>query len=197
LLEPFAGVEWRQVDGHLRAHVSPAAFADRLCPVGSYRRQKQEMKDIELLMIPRVAELPDPADLFGGKRLVNVTLARIDELVASGILGKRHKCDGALSAWGENNRHAVHLASGLPVDFFFCTPESWWNRLVVTTGPRESNIRIASLARKIGWEWEVAEAGFVPRGGTWAECTKTRRTMRSEREVFEFVGLQCSPPERR
>lgn len=191
--------QWHSMDPS-PAFGRPDALCELLCPVGGYRRQKQEMKDLELLIIPKVVERPDPSDLFGGgQRPVNVTLAHFDELVASGVLEKRRKVDGSLSAWGESNRHALHLASGLPLDLFFATRESWWNRLVVTTGPRELNVRIAGLARKLSpaWEWEVGEAGFVPLGGTWASCQRTRRTMRSEREVFEFVGLEYREPEER
>jgi DNA polymerase/3'-5' exonuclease PolX len=177
----------------------PDALCDRLCAVGGFRRQKREMKDLELLIIPRFRDRTDPGDLFGAPKPTNVTLAYVDELVARGVLAKRAKCDGSVSAWGESNRHAQHCASGLPIDLFFATPENWFNRLVVTTGPRESNVRLAAAARKMSpaWEWEVGEAGFVPLGGTWATCPQTRRTMRSEREVFEFVGFEYLPPEAR
>lgn len=175
----------------------PEALCELLCPVGGYRRRKSEMKDLELLIIPRVRDRVDPTDLFGVSMRANITLAFIDEMVAGGVLAKRAKCDGSVSAWGESNRHALHVASGLPLDLFFATEETWFNRLVVTTGPKDSNVRIAAKARELGWEWEVGAAGFVPRGGTWESCPKTRRTMRSEREVFEFVGFRYLPPEER
>lgn len=200
LLEPVCGVEWTtDANGRVRANTSPSALADRICPVGGYRRLKAEMKDLELLIIPRRGLRADPEDLFGAGRPTNLTTHFLDELVERGILAKRLKCDGSLSAWGDWNRHASHVASGLPIDIFFATAENWWNRLVVTTGPRELNIKIAALARHMspGWEWEVAEAGFAPLGGSWTECPSTRRTMRSEREVFEFVGLEWLPPEER
>jgi DNA polymerase/3'-5' exonuclease PolX len=189
---------WRLLDPRL-ALGCPDALCERVTAVGGYRRGKREMKDLELLIIPRFRDRTDPGDLFGQSKPANVTLATFDDLVAGGVLGKRAKCDGSLSAWGDSNRHALHKASGLPIDLFFATAESWFNRLVVTTGPRESNVRIAAAARKMNpaWEWEVGEAGFVPLGGTWATCPKMRRTMRSEREVFEFVGFEYLPPEDR
>lgn len=175
----------------------PHALCDRLCAVGGYRRQKAKMKDIELLYIPRLRDEEDASDLFGATSQVNVTDRLWNELVDAGVLGKREKVDGSISAWGPENKHAVHLDSGLAIDLFAATAESWYNRLVMTTGPLASNIAIATAARTKGWEWEVAKPGFVPLGGTWETSPKSRRTMRSEREVFEFVGLHYLPPEAR
>lgn len=175
----------------------PQALCERVCAVGGYRRGKREMKDLELLYIPEIRQEEDPADMFGRKIEVNVTERLWHQLVAAGVLEQRLKVDGSVSAWGAWNKHARHVASGLPVDLFAATWENYANRLVVTTGPRESNIRIAAAARAKGWEWEVAEAGFVPLGKTWATATRERRTMRSEREVFAFVDLPFRLPEER
>lgn len=175
----------------------PDALCDLVCAVGGYRRRRTAMKDIELLYIPRFAQREDTSELFSVMRDVDVTEQLWNRLLAAGVLSQRRKVDGSLSAWGPHNKHAVHCATGLAVDLFATIPEHWPNRLVVTTGPMESNIRIASAARARGWEWEMANGGFVPIGGTWDTCPKTRRTMRTEREVFEFVGLPFRMPEDR
>lgn len=196
---------WRRLDpapawqapGIEAAVQCPHALCERMCAVGGYRRGKREMKDLELLYIPRIAARVDGADLFGAERETNLTEALWAELLAAGVLDKRLKITGAVSAWGEENKHARHVASGLPLDLFAATAENWVNRLVVTTGSAAHNIRIAETARKLGWEWEVYDAGFVPLGGTWAKCAKTRRTMRSEHEVFEFVKMPYLRPEER
>lgn len=180
-----------------KVKLAPHALCDRLCAVGGYRRGKAEMKDLELLYIPRVSAVTDEGDMFGAVREVNLTEALWDDLLARGVFAKRMKETGAVSAWGPENKHAVHVASGLPIDLFAATAENWANRLVVTTGPRESNVRIAAKAREKGWEWEVYDAGFVPLGGTWAKCPRDRRTMRTEREVFAFVDMECPRPEER
>lgn len=175
----------------------PHALCDRLCAVGGYRRGKKEMKDLELLYIPRIAPRVDGADLFGAEHETNLTECLWADLLAAGVLEVRRRTGGGVSAWGPENKHAVHMASGLALDLFAATAENWPNRLVVTTGSKDCNVRIAAAARKLGWEWEVSKAGFVPLGGTWATCAKTRRTMRSEREVFEFVKLPYLRPEDR
>jgi DNA polymerase/3'-5' exonuclease PolX len=175
----------------------PHALADRICAVGGFRRRKSEMKDLEILYIPRVAKREDASDLFGAEHEVNLTDALIAELLASGVIGQRLNKEGHISSWGPWNKHAVHLATGLPLDLFAATKDSYFNRLVVTTGPKGLNVLIASAARKLGFEWEVNSPGFVPLGGTWDGCPKQRRTMRSEIEVFNFVKFPYLPPEQR
>ena len=176
----------------------PWAQAERICAVGGFRRQKTEMKDLEILYIARYREAEMATDLFGGKGMVNITEAMIERLGLSGTLGQRQKEDGSLSSWGPMNKHAVHVASGLPIDLFATTEENYCNRLVVTTGPMQSNIRVATEARRRGFEWEVGGGGFVPLGYTWEKCPAEKRVLiKHEREVFEFVGMPFVAPEYR
>jgi DNA polymerase/3'-5' exonuclease PolX len=188
---------WGRFDPRLAWSIDPQAFVDRLCPVGGYRRGKARMKDLELLYIPRLCAEGDPGDLFGAMRPVNVTERLIAQFVNEGLLTKRAKVDGSVSAWGAEIKHALHVPSGVALDLFAATEVNWANRLVVTTGPVELNKRIAAAAREKGWEWEVSEAGFVPLGKTWATAERERRTMHTEAEVFAFVGMECPQPEDR
>mgnify|MGYP002146530534 CR=1 FL=1 len=49
----------------------------------------------------------------------DIMLARlIDALVETGVLSIRLKCNNSVSAWGEKNRYAVHVRTGLPIRFF-------------------------------------------------------------------------------
>lgn len=179
-------------------HGRANALCERICAVGGFRRRKTEMKDLELLYIPRIAKRADAGDLFGAVREVDVTAELIEALLSSGVLQKRLKSDGSISAWGVENKHAVHVASGLPIDLFAATAANWANRLVVTTGPVELNVRIASAARTRGFEWEVYDAGFVPLGKKWATCgERDRRVMRAERDVFAFVEMDLKEPHAR
>lgn len=186
---------WRLLDP-MPAIGRPHALCERLCAVGGYRRGKKEMKDLELLYVARKGERDNPEALFGEKIRVDLCDALFADLLIAGVLAKRMNCEGKVSSWGPTNKHAVHLASGLPIDIFATTAECWFNRLVVTTGPKASNVRIASLAKRDGWEWEAYGGGFVPIGEKW-ETSRIRKTMHSEDAVFEFVELKCPPPEER
>jgi len=106
----------------------------------------------------------------------------INRLISAGILEIR-------GAFGEQNKFVRHIASGIPVDLFATTQERWANSFVCRTGPAESNIRIATAALRQGWRWNVYGDGFS-RGGEV-------RTMRTEADVFAFVGLEYAEPDRR
>jgi len=168
----------------------------RLIVAGSLRRKKAAVGDIEILYIPRVITAPDPADFFGAKTRQDDSAAALYELLTAGVIEKRLNVRG-FPAWGESTKLGRHRASGVPIDFFTATPESWWNTLVCKTGGAQSNTDIACAARDAGWKWCPLSPGFV-RGGGWEwDNARERRAMQSEQEVFAFVGLQYLEPEHR
>ena len=83
----------------------------------------------------------------------------VASLVGQGVIAKRSSKTGTFS-WGPNNKLAIHCATGMAVDLLTATEENWWNYIVRRTGPYQSNIRIASEARKRGWKW--TPYGFGP-----------------------------------
>lgn len=161
----------------------------RLIVAGSLRRGKEEVGDVEVLYIPTMVQAPDPGDMFGKVVSQNDSDLAIEDLLARGILAKRPKVTGS-TTWGPLNKLAVHRASGIPVDLFATTAESWWNYLVCRTGGAISNTRIATAAQQIGWQWNPYGIGFSRPSGLGTEI----RAMASEQEVFAFVGLAYQEP---
>lgn len=176
------------------AVVRPYARCERIAFAGSLRRRKAEVGDLELLYIPKPIPKSDPMDLFGGGApvMVDGTSPLIDELLVAGTIVKRLKNDGT-AMWGERNRFAVHVASGLPIDFFAATPGNWANYMVCRTGPDTSNTDICNAAIARNLHWCPYNEGFR-RGGTKWDDALERYPMKSERDVFEFVGLKYLPP---
>lgn len=167
----------------------------RLAVAGSVRRLKAEVGDIELVYVPRVADRPSPiansqADLFQTKsvRVNQVDLALAD-LLARGVIEYRPNVRGSV-VWGGKNKLAVHVGSGIPVDFFSTRELCWYNYLVCRTGGAETNIRIATAALAKGWKWHPYHQGFTNTLDHWA-------WVHSERDVFEFVGLPYLEPHQR
>ncbi len=161
---------------------------ERIQIAGSIRRRKPQVGDIEILYIPTYRTLP-PADFFSTKPLLqNCVDEIISTLILSGHLEKRLNKDGH-ETWGEKNKLARAVKTGIPVDFFATTEECWFNYLVCRTGSAQSNIRIAAAAQAIGWKWNPYGPGFS-RGSE-------RHQIASEEEVFHFVGLDYLPPEAR
>ncbi len=147
---------------------------------GSLRRGKPDVGDVEIVYIPLVTSLPDPEDMFA-LREVNCAEIVIGEMLNQSFLTKR-------GAWGDKNKLAVHVATGMPVDLFAATRENWHNYLVCRTGPAESNMQIAQAARARGWKWNPYGSGFS-RGGDGEADEYECRAMTNEAAVFEFAGL--------
>jgi DNA polymerase/3'-5' exonuclease PolX len=152
---------------------------------GSLRRKRPVVSDIELLYVPRLNEIDDPEDMLCRKITIDLTEPAIAALLKLGTIAKRPNKRGSFT-WGPENKLAVHIASGIPVDFFATTEERFFNALVVRTGPAESNVRIASAAKGIGWKWHAYGNGFTRAGET--------QIVTSERAVFEHVQLPYLEP---
>jgi DNA polymerase/3'-5' exonuclease PolX len=166
-----------------------AAEASRFLICGSLRREKPLVGDIEIVFVPRTGPMRSSEDLFETVREVSLVDLFLGRLLAEGVIERRRNVNGS-AMWGDSNKLATHLASGIPVDFFATTEDAWWNYVVCRTGGAESNKRIASEAKARGWKWAMTGPGFVRRTGP----DRGRIIpMRSEREVFEFVKLPYLP----
>ena len=167
---------------------------ERIVVAGSLRRGRPDVGDVEIGFIPRIERRPDPADMFAEEDC-NLAEMLIGDALGMQFLAKRLSVDGKES-WGPKNKLARHVETGMPVDLFAATEENWWNYLVCRTGPAESNMRIATRAQQMGWNWHPYGSGFSRGGdgeGEGYEC----KAMGSEREVFDFVGLPYADPEGR
>lgn len=172
---------------------------DRLSPlcerckvVGSLRRGKRFVHDIEILYVPKMA--PDPESFFnallGDKAADMVSLADnlIDQLEREGYLKKRPSVTG-VTAWGKCNKLAIHAQSGIPVDFFATTPECWFNSLVIRTGGKATNLKLTMGANKRGLTLNAYGSGFTNRE------TGEKIQTTSEEQVFSLSGVPYARPE--
>ena len=106
-------------------------YSYKVAIVGSIRRLKPQVRDIDLVVIPGIQ----------GKLL--------SELMAMGRL----KSGGSKIARLEYR--------GLPVDIYFATPETFWTLVLIRTGSEAHNIRLASLAQRKGWHLCVDGRGLL------------------------------------
>lgn len=106
---------------------------DRFIFAGSLRRMKPEVGDIEVVYVPKVEMLPDPNDLLGNP-IPTVRFNRLlEDWLKSGVLQKRVGEKGG-TAWGPVNKLAVHVESGIGIDFFEANKRNFWSLLVCRTG---------------------------------------------------------------
>ena len=162
----------------------------RITIAGSLRRHKPFVGDIEILYIPKMEDIADPADLFKNPIPTNLVDRTLKRWKDANVLAPRLKEDGPLT-WGSLIKLSTHVRSGIPVDFFAATKNNWWSLLVCRTGPAESNMQICIAANQWGWTWDPYE-GFKDR-----RTGKLIRTPGSEADVFKAVNLPNLPPNKR
>jgi DNA polymerase/3'-5' exonuclease PolX len=165
-----------------------APVCERIEIAGSIRRQKPEVGDIELLLIPRAEMVPD--GLFDQKR-IDLADVRIEQLLKRGVLEKRLNTAG-FPTWGKQNKLAIDVFSGIPADIFATTIEGWFRSIVIRTGPKELNIALIQSAAKRG----VRVHAY---GDCGCEDMRTGKAIpvNSEREFFEICGMPYLEPHER
>jgi DNA polymerase/3'-5' exonuclease PolX len=180
----FAAAEARTVAERIVAALSP--FCERIEIAGSLRRGKPTVGDVEILYVPKAEDRPD--GLFGSKP-ASLADERIEQALADGAIVKRPSKAGIFT-WGEKNKLAVHVASGIPVDFFGTTLENWWVSLVVRTGSAEMNLELTTTAQRQGRSLLAYGCGVRQPDGMVIAAT-------SERAVFEMCGVAYREPHQR
>jgi len=183
LLRPFCA-NCISTLGHVTLSKEPLL---KVC--GSLRRRKQEVGDVEIVCVSstRTREEGEPGlfETFKKTSRVEMFPYALDEMVSHGWLSKRLNKLGRPS-WGDENRLAVHIPSGIPVDFFMTTFENWWMTVVIRTGPKEFNLRLIEAARKNGLSLNAY--------GTFTGPTGDKIPLHSEQEVFLRAGVPYLEP---
>jgi len=166
--------------------LKPACQPDRIIVAGSLRRGRRDVGDVEIVYISKVETIPDGLFEVVQKPVVDTVLSR---MLAERVIEMRQNKNGG-TAWGQYNKLARHMESGIPVDLFAARPANWFSYLVCRTGSAENNIRIAGAARARGWKWHPYGEGFTDSKGLLVP-------VESEQDVFEKVGLKYREPKDR
>jgi len=154
----------------LRVKDQLAPHCDRIEIAGSIRRKKPEVKDIEIVAIPK----PWGTGLF---------LDGVAEVVSQ---WKKVKGDV------ENNPECKYtqriLPDGIKLDLFFCVPENWGLTFATRTGPADYSHHVLAA----GWVTRGYKSieGFLWNAGK-------RYDVREEEDLFKRIALPFVPPELR
>ena len=156
----------------LLAHMREAPDVERIEVAGSYRRRKETIGDVDLLV---QADLPAPAVMehFTG-------FGSVERVVSAG-----------------DTRGSVVLRSGLEVDLRVIPNRSFGAALHYFTGSKEHNIAVRQIAQRQGLrvnEWGVFR---VPEGVDPDDVGKEdgeRVAGETESSVFEVLGMGWVPP---
>lgn len=163
------------------------SVVERCMVVGSVRRKKEYVGDVELLYIPKFGPIDNPNELFPTTE--NLADVMLERLMQTDMLEHRLNKLGN-SSWGDKIKMALYGTEKIPLDLFACTPETWICNVVCRTGSKDTNMQIAQAALKRGWKWKSTGEGFEKDG-------KIVYRPKTERDVFEAVGLTCLEPENR
>ncbi|MBA7589353.1 hypothetical protein ES708_31435 [subsurface metagenome] len=135
-------------------------YCERIVVAGSIRRQKPTVRDIDLVLIAR----------------------------------DRWNLDSALMRMGNYKMSGIKIArvemDSIPLDIYFATPETFATLLLIRTGSVESNIRLATLAKKRGWRLAASGDGLFNEHGE-------RIAGDTEESIYEALGVPYQEPEER
>lgn len=166
-----------------------APFCSRIEIAGSLRRGKAEVGDIELVYVPKMELRANPISMFGEPIYQNIADIKISDLEFNLQIRHRLKSDGT-QTWGAQNKLAVHVASGIPVDFFSTDENCWFVALVIRTGSRETNLRLTTGAQARGASLMAYGCGTREPSGQITRAT-------SEKHVFDLCNVAYLPQEKR
>lgn len=173
----------------LRDQLAPlcetAEWGPLIMIVGSLRRQKPLVGDIELLYAPRSEERQSKSDMFA-RAQVNLVDELLERWMADGVIAKRPGKDGR-TAWGQSNKLAIHVPSLIAVDFFSTDLRRWWTALVIRTGGKDMNLQLTTGAQRLGRKLHAYGEGVEMPDGTVHRCV-------SEQDVFSYCNVPYKEP---
>ena len=135
---------------------------ERIEAAGSIRRRRPEVNDIDIVLVPS-------------------DRARLDYVLMSLGNGKM-KMSGPKIA-----RVANVMGTGIDLDVYYATPETWATLLLIRTGSRGSNIRLAAAAKDRGWRLAASGDGLFNE-------EDERIAGETEQSIFEALGLPFKEP---
>jgi len=173
-------------------------FCERIEVAGSIRRQMPNVKDIELVAIPRL--VPAGGSLFAETAAAESQLDRALKTLTSftaepGVARHRLAFDTVNKKNGP--RYKRLRFDGIGVDLFLVLPPAQWGVIhLLRTGPAEFTKRIVTQRSKGGLlpdalrvhEGQLCEYG----AGGWKVLPTP-----SERDLFGLIGLEFIEPARR
>jgi DNA polymerase/3'-5' exonuclease PolX len=171
----------REIAEDLLNDLSP--FCNRIEIVGSLRRHKMAVNDIDLIAIPKLLQLDDDT-LFGEPVQENLLDRKLSQMCLS--------TDLALEANGTKIKRFTKTVDGdfVPIDIYVSIEQTWWTLLLIRTGSRNHNVKLARKAIDLGMHLKADGSGLLAADGSLIQIY-------SEEGIFRHLGLQYRPPEER
>jgi DNA polymerase (family 10) len=149
---------------------------DRIEIAGSLRREACTVHDIDIVLLPK--EAPQEFALRD--------LTPLDDLLRQLI--KRNSL--ATVRGKEKIRCFVATKTKIPVDLYFATLDTWATLLLIRTGSKEHNIKLAQRAKELGMKLHASGDGIEGANGELLRVS-------SEEELFSLLQLRYLRPSER
>ena len=154
---------------------------DRIMIAGSLRRYKPQVKDIEIVCIPKGCKMQYTVkeDFFGNKQTTHSITKPCPEFVQ--VVEQFHKIKG--EATGRYTQRKIN--NQIVLDLFNCTADNWGYILAIRTGSADYSYKI------LGSHW--VSKGYK---GTDGMLYKNGEPVKvpEERQLFELCGLKFIEP---
>jgi DNA polymerase/3'-5' exonuclease PolX len=162
-------------------------YCERIRIAGSIRRYKPEVKDIELVIIPKWDTDVDAGSLFPEPITVNRLHAWAEpssdiHWIKPGVAN--------IIPWPikpDDKYWRGLLPSGIKLDLFIAQPSNWGMIYLIRTGSADFTTAVVTHAKRIGLP---CVNGFLTRNGQPLETPE-------ENDVFNILNLEYIAPERR
>lgn len=149
-------------------------FCIRISIVGSIRREKKQIGDVEILCIPKTIE--ESTDLFGEDH------PRVEGFINT--INKWEKVKGDPECGRYTQR--IH-PSGIKVDIFIVEPDNWGLHMVIRTGSWEYSKRMLGQT--------IKQAGYYSEGGFLRDL-KTNKIVpvKEEKDFYNLINEPWTLP---
>lgn len=162
-----------------------APYAERILVVGSIRRGREQVHDVDLLAIPKFEK---KKDWFGGLVEVNLLTTEVDRLIEAKVVEARKKKNGTTMV---GKGVAFLEFEGYPVDLYYASEETWFGLMQIRTGSAAFNQSIASKALHDGRRLHADGYGVSDETGRRLDDGK------SEESIFAALRMRYYRPDER
>jgi len=142
---------------------SLSPYCEKIEIAGSIRRGKPTVNDIDMVLIEK------PKAVL----LLSSLIASMGRIVLNGDRIKR--------LWYGDKQ------SGISIDIYIATPYTWSTLLLIRTGSKENNIRLASLAKRKRWHLKANGDGLFNEKGE-------RIAGDTEESIYQALGIPYQEP---
>jgi len=152
----------RQIANNIKKILTP--YCDRIEIAGSIRRRKPIVHDIDIVLI----EKPESA------LIIPSLLATI----------------GAITLNGSKIKRLHYGDADINIDIYTATPASWSTLLLIRTGSKKNNIRLATIAKRKGWQLKANGDGLFNNHGD-------RIAGDTEQTIYQVLDIPYQKPHER